>query len=114
MPYVITTRQHVSPGERIVVDALESVGTRVVIAGEPIVSRVAVATLEEARRAIVDTYGGVYGYLVALSESGGTVGPLPDGTIIDVMPVSWTFLFEEQGLADNLSQASALAAFNAS
>jgi hypothetical protein len=30
-----------------------------------------------------------YDAIVDLSESGGTIGPLPDGTIIEVKPVTW-------------------------
>lgn len=42
-------------------------------------SRRAVATLDEARQAV---------FPHALPESGGTVGPLPDGTVIEVGPAS--------------------------
>ena len=83
MPYIITTTQALRDGEDVIVDALESVGTRVVIGGKPIVSRTAVATLNEAVD-LLEQHG-VMADTVDLS--GGTVGPLPDGTIIEVRPM---------------------------
>jgi hypothetical protein len=62
-------------------------------------TRQAVATLEEARgsagtvvNALPDDVERVrpfYDAIVDLSESGGTIGPLPDGTIIEVRQVDW-------------------------
>lgn len=62
--------------------------------------RHAVATLDEARKAIeseaisgssTNFYSGRYPEIMrsieALDTSGGTVGPLPDGTIIEVEPI---------------------------
>lgn len=62
----------------------------------------AVATLEEARAAANDElYRGegeaadalqwqpFYGAADALPESGGVIGPLPDGYVIDVQRLSW-------------------------
>lgn len=59
----------------------------------------AVATLDEARIAVANIYDGVeYADVETamdncwsaenLHESGGTVGPLPDGTVIEVAPVT--------------------------
>ena len=54
--------------------------------------RIAVATLEEAKRA-ADRIVGVnpvraLGQINDLPADGGTIGPLPDGTVIEVRPVS--------------------------
>lgn len=79
MPYVITTRQpwYHADGE---------------FAGDTI-DRRAVATLEEAHAAIRNFcdetfayYGRYHADANAIPEAGGTVGPLPDGTIIEVAP----------------------------
>jgi hypothetical protein len=59
--------------------------------------RTAVATLDEARgaadRIVLDGYADSFksanddrNALLALPESGGTIGPLPDGTVIEVRP----------------------------
>jgi len=69
-------------------------------------TRIAVATLGEARasvdRAVTDTpgYTASVGFPTdaaiadAISESGGSVGPLPDGTTIEVRPVAWRDLIQ--------------------
>ncbi len=54
----------------------------------------AVESADDARRAIIaagDAHGAWIGggRLHQLVESGGTVGPLPDGTSIDVRRVGW-------------------------
>lgn len=59
--------------------------------------RTAVATLDEAREAAhsaipAPTCGDYHGAIYSLSDSGGTVGPLPDGTVIEVRPASWSEL----------------------
>jgi len=115
MPYIITTTQALRKGEDVVVDALESVGTRVVIGGKPIVSRTAVATLDEAQDYIGIPPGRVTRPM--LTSAGGTIGPLPDGTVIEVEQVDY------QSLTDALrgdymtnasrSDADVVAAFNA-
>lgn len=65
------------------------------------VSRLAVATLEEARTevtrlALVDgeallaeNYADLRQQFAAVREAGGTVGPFPDGTTVEVKPVNW-------------------------
>jgi len=82
MPYIITTHTRKDAIER-------SVG----LAPRP--SRRAVATLEEARDVAEDAVIGEGRFdndeaflaaIVALPESGGTIGPLPDGTVIEVTP----------------------------
>jgi hypothetical protein len=84
------------------------------------VSRRAVATLDAARRACLGVLDAahlqgspvaVYRAAVDLPESGGTVGPLPDGTVIEVERVGWPDIWLKVG--DGLSNAQALAAFNA-
>lgn len=95
------------------------------------VSRVAVATLEEARQAcikIVQPYADAESKTVALGPvariclslmrkdwSGGTVGPLPDGTTIEVEAISWADLRESAGLdRDGFTlDTQTIAAFNA-
>jgi len=88
MPYVIKT----GPGGRFgnTPNALAE--------GDELVSSYAVATLEEARSAIQtdlcdwhNATGPDDPAIVAtldLSESGGTIGPLPDGTVIEVEQVT--------------------------
>lgn len=84
------------------------------------ISRRAVATLETARQHLLDRYGswwtsGMHESLareiVTLPESGGTVGPLPDGTIIEVERVSLNDLRTGIGTFD-MSPAEVIAAFN--
>ena len=70
----------------------------------PQATRAAVATLEEARELAYDRivhtpeYTRVTGFPTLewtharLPEAGGTVGPLPDGTVIEVRPASWADL----------------------
>lgn len=128
MPYIITTHRHLDdPTAEFLPDAL------------PGVSRRAVTTLEEARAAlrkiVVDSAfdrGSTEGYphyediggLIA--ESGGTVGPLPDGTVIEVRPHAWYEIATQAGIveagllgayaerdAEGLSAQKILAAFNA-
>jgi hypothetical protein len=69
-------------------------------------SRRAVATLEEAHEHvsdIIDAHGSG-GRAWAWHESGGTVGPLPDGTLIEVEAVKWS---------DSEAQRRILDAYNA-
>jgi hypothetical protein len=75
MPYIVTTKRQQPTGhfERTI---------------DP-VSRRAVATLETVLQ-----YGSDQGWrratvraVASLPESGGTVGPLPDGTVIEVVPM---------------------------
>lgn len=83
-------------------------------------TRTAVATLEEARAAIkrsVNAIGTPDDRFAAhhLPESGGTIGPLPDSTVIEVRRVDWPAI--TGNLPDSVNRESAtavLAAFNAS
>lgn len=81
-----------------------------------LVTRRAVATLEEAQ-AIVDKAKGLlrrdgYDYYGDLPASGGTIGPLRDGTTITVTPITWEELAEESdawtGRVDEHTQWSEL------
>jgi hypothetical protein len=82
--YIITTHRH-----------LDDPTTEFLPGAAPAITRQTVVTLEEARTHLLDRFGsvwisGVYEPLarevMALTESGSTVGPLPDGTVIVVEP----------------------------
>lgn len=71
--------------------------------------RHAVETIEEAREHIVEGVGipepetwaelnATHASIAELPESGGTVGPLSDGTIIEVRPVTYAELRGDAGL----------------
>lgn len=113
MPYIITTRTRVPLGEGFAEG----------------LSRQAVATLDEALEAAYDrmqveggapairsreTYEQLVDQWEAIDESGGTVGPLPDGTVIEVEQVSWNTLAVEAGFdsADPMYHDAILAAAN--
>lgn len=81
--YLITTKRHLDE--------------RGLVALSPQVSEYAVATLDEARSEVWRRagFGGPSSEAVrdAITEQGGTVGPLPDGTVIEVEPVGWARLW---------------------
>lgn len=92
----------------------------------PVSSRRAVATLEEARQHCFavppdESYYGefddFYEAVAALPESGGTVGPLPDGTVIEVGRCSWMYLKIHTDLPGDphgtLSEREIIDAYNA-
>ena len=119
MPYIITTT---ADDPHVGTPAMERVT----------VTRTAVATLDEARDVVTgiveerepfshkvqETAGS---NLSAMRESGGTIGPLPDGTVIEVRPASWHELIAANGglcghpitACDDESLAEVIAAFNA-
>jgi len=105
MPYIITTER---------TDVAAHGGTF-----QNVLSRIAVATLDEARRITAREYREhVHRFMGFdtrwITESGGTVGPLPDGTVIEVRRVNWIDLGVPLGSAMYpVSEADALAAFNA-
>lgn len=89
----------------------------------------AVATLDEAGSIALDAYEASTGLQAGgptadkFTEFGGTVGPLPDGTVIEVAPtVSWggapigmaRWLREEQGwsIPASMDDAAAIDAYN--
>jgi len=94
MPYIITTA---TP-----------------LRGEPVhepldrITRTAVATLEEAREACYDVlikldndpapYFDAHFAVDNMDDSGGSVGPLPDGTVIEVRPTTWERVARDAGL----------------
>jgi hypothetical protein len=86
MPYIIETRY--------------APGTAEYAAKLPPKSRYAVATLDEAREITLEAIGATceaypqsdgeddaLDATISLPESGGTIGPLPDGTVIQVQLV---------------------------
>jgi hypothetical protein len=88
--YVVTTTIE---ADNVVADALESVGTRVLFGGRPRTTRTVVATLDAAREAVEATMldrdhlrGPEWVDVCGLAPDGGTIGPLPDGTVIEVRP----------------------------
>src|SRR6185503_6510246 len=81
MPYIITTSEPFNAA---------------VHCTRPAFSRTAVATLDEARD-YVHQHGATFS-VASIGGSGGTVGPLPDGTVIEVRPVTKFALGFEAGL----------------
>jgi hypothetical protein len=89
-------------------------------------SRVAVATLDEAHQAAQDaidaagpirsrdTFRTLCWRAAHIPQAGGSVGPLPDGTTIEVEPTYYLTIAENLGLPSCPSNtADLLAAFNA-
>jgi hypothetical protein len=87
MPYIITTSEPFDAD---------------VHTHRPAFTRRAVATLEETHDHVFEEIWAAYGRTAgtndatpalgqadALTESGGTIGPLPDGTVIEVERVDW-------------------------
>lgn len=93
MPYIITTKRPLA-GNQTLDEAMENDDVT------------AVATLDEARAhlrpILADAFPhGPVGNRAAvrdLPESGGTIGPLPDGTVIEVQQVTWARLTHDAGL----------------
>src|SRR5262245_5521435 len=110
MPYIVTVKRE---------DHIEGLGLECV--GH---SRRAVATLDKAREAarpIIEAawpegsvklaasyddadestlrFHDAHADVDSLPESGGTIGPLPDGTVIEVLPVVWGWII---GCAEDL------------
>jgi hypothetical protein len=83
-PYLITTMQH---------RASTPVHQGNVSGEMPITSRRAVATLDKARLAVHAAGPSLRDADDAIHVTGGTVGPLPDGTVIEVAQVSESFLY---------------------
>jgi hypothetical protein len=124
VPYIITTRHP----RRTVWE-----GTRSKVVTEPPPTRTAVATLEEARDrvheairhhdgsytlAVMNQMGAVFGdnpFRTPDHTDGGTIGPLPNGTVIEVHEMSYEDIDAipdgPQLLADGDS-AELIAAFN--
>ena len=109
MPYIITTATPLR-GEPV---------------GEPLdrITRTAVATLDEAQVAVdrlVEEHGGSideHDDLRTDTATGLTVGPLPDGTVIEVRRVRWSAIADELPeymplFADGGYNKAILAAFN--
>jgi hypothetical protein len=122
-PFIVTTKRRLSCTCWGTVGEDESGMCRACHARGESVSRLAVATLEEAKAesaALLEghEYTNDEFFATALiPESGGTVGPLPDGTTIHVEPRQWYQLAEAVGWhpdADaHRGEAELLAAYNA-
>lgn len=79
-------------------------------ANHEVVSRRAVATLDEARSACVDALPEDIGLprevamlaaqIRGLAASGGKVGPLPDGTVIEVRSHAWYEIATQAGIVE--------------
>lgn len=92
MPYIITTTTRRGPEGATKFD----------------VTRRAVATLDEAREEAWDAYSqpddvaretldALAEQVFAITEQGGTIGPLPDGTRIEVETATWDELADDAG-----------------
>lgn len=98
MPYIITTQKPTHYGPIPTTDG----GVK---------SRRAVATLDEARTSVAkwmhydgppiydrDEWVRLDDAARSLPKAGGTIGPLPDGTVIEVREVQWRTLCDRTGL----------------
>lgn len=119
MPFIVTTKRPTDQGFSLSEEPVH------------IVSRVAAATLEGAQRAIDTAARTILGdcepqgaWARWQEHGGGTVGPFPDGTTIEVEPGNWEWLATDAGLGETVlghmaacgdleAQAKILAAFNA-
>jgi hypothetical protein len=130
MPYVVTTKRLTPdglgvtrPNERRAVATLEEARQAVndadeIGAVEDLLFDLAQTVMRDDPQLHWDRDRGLI-YLRAwdqlIPESGGTVGPLPDGTVIEVEPVEWYWLYDKSGYG-RTSQASddtVIAAYNA-
>lgn len=106
MPYIITVKRRVDAPDLY---RPEEVPERIALST---MSRRAVATLGEARKRCHDAvlnselpnhaamdpaHDLFYDAALALPEQGGPLGPLPDGTVIEVEEVEWTELIGPYG-----------------
>jgi hypothetical protein len=105
MPYIIETRMAAEPPN-------QNVAVRAAV-----LTRTAVATLADTEYAVdlaIEEHGGSIDEWPDIPESGGTVGPLPDGTVIEVRRVKWRDITVAVDLRDVLpTRENMLAAFNA-
>ena len=110
MPYVITT-------SRTIIGGYTAPGERETITDT---TRRAVATLEEAREAAREALPAAANLsrhyeAEDIPAAGGTIGPLPDGTVIGVRPILWAELARDTGQFDaghELAHGEILEAFN--
>lgn len=100
MPYIVTTSEPFDAAVHV---------------HRPAFSRVAVATLDEAQTHI--ELLGATRMADVVSSDGGTIGPLSDGTVIEVRPVLHAELARDAGLSRRdtplMSDDAIVAAYNA-
>lgn len=115
-PFIVTTRRFAhgfsrsNPVERRAVVTLEEARTEV--------TRLA---LVDGEALLADNYGDLRAQFSGVRERGGKVGPLPNGTVIEVEPVGWGVIRDgaeltaPSGLRPNDPDLGAqlIAAFNA-
>lgn len=113
MPYVITTKTPAS----LCSDAEPACQCPDPDGCATVTTRRAFATLNEAMRDVIAEYEAATGKPVpprfGLFASGGTVGPLPDGTVIEVERVDWPRLAGGIDGGAYMPEAEIIAAFNA-
>ena len=99
MPYIITTHQSGLTAEEVAREVAHNPTGH----GFRGYSRTAVATLDEALSDVStivcnlmagENFGQYQDQFRAIADSGGSVGPLPDGTTIEVRPVAWRDLIQ--------------------
>ena len=128
MPYIITIapRADHAPERNGDLDRESHDGCDICAQQRADTHRTAVATLDEARTSAREAVAGKpYDMInpanvaLALPESGGTIGPLPDGTVIEVRPVTHQWLVGQIGFGQrnqmwfrNAAAVDVIAAFN--
>jgi len=121
MPYIITTHQSGLTAEEVAREVAHNPTGH----GFRGYSRTAVATLDEALSDVStivcnlmagENFGQYQDQFRAIADSGGTFGPLPDGTVIEVRPVTYAALLDRIGvkfIASADPEAAACREFNA-
>jgi len=103
MPYIITTHQSGLTAEEVAREVAHNPTGH----GFRGYSRTAVATLDEALSDVStivcnlmagENFGQYQDQFRAIGDSGGSVGPLPDGTVIEVQRATWERLTHDAGL----------------
>ena len=128
MPYIITIapRADHAPERNGDLDRESHDGCDICAQQRADTHRTAVATLDEARTAAYFACDAAKPYedpfkdaACDLPESGGSVGPLPDGTVIEVRPVTHQWLVGQIGFGQrnqmwfrNAAAVDVIAAFN--
>jgi hypothetical protein len=102
VPYIITTNRY-----------MDDPTAEFLPGAKPGIERRAVATLDEAKGAVIRELAPRIdsAFEWDLGLEGGTVGPLPDGTVIEVAYAGWATL--ERATDPGLSRDAILDAYNA-